>query len=751
MKRRRRHRVTHGSGLESATIPTSLQARQTAVWAFRVAQNKLVHNDFLIQNPAGFMTITAPYLKWSKASFDDFFRYYDGSDEDREMLAQLSPQAAWNLLASDFDHSTQLAFRAFRQFEPVSLRRVFAASQKVLEKSLAGEPDKVWDNVLLLQQLLGFSDTEAALLHLAAVASQNNTVRGFLQGTNLANESDGATILAVLLATDESAVRAAFKQTATLLELDLIKRPEIVCDLYSLVTLQPWCHACFAEAHDSVADLALHFLEPATPGSLAVSDFPHLASDLRALSQYLQGAAKQRSRGVNILIYGAPGTGKTAFAKALAQSLNSSLYEVANHYCNGDPIKKGERLAFLRMSEKFLSKQEGAIILFDEIEDVFPERFDPAQPTVVHRQAVAGKAWMNQTLENNQVPVIWISNDIDQMDPAYLRRFSYHLEIRTPPLNVRQTIARRYLDKTGMHRDFIDKLAFDATLTPALMESAARVVQLAGPQDAQAAERLAERVIRQCQMALGQSRGLRGRIHATGYSLDYLNLDSRHDIDRVITALQRRSTSSLCFYGLPGTGKTALAEHIATTLERPLIARRASELFSKWVGDAEKNLAKMFEQARAEQGVLLLDEADSFLRNREHADQNWEVSQVNELLQQMERFDGVFICATNLFEQIDTAALRRFDFKIAFMALRPKQRLKLFVQEALGGNPEKLTESLCKRLLQLDNLVPGDFSVVKRQAGLLGEAPTPDDFLAELENECSLKPGASRQPLGFIR
>ena len=251
-------------------------------------------------------------------------------------------------------------------------------------------------------------------------------------------------------------------------------------------------------------------------------------------------------------------------------------------------------------------------------------------------------------------------------------------------------------------------------------------------------------------MALGQSSESTVRTHATGYSIDYLNLDSRYSIDRIITALQLKPVSSLCFYGLPGTGKTALAEHIAATLGRPLIARRASDLISKWLGESEKNLAAMFAEARAEQAVLLLDEADTYLRSREHAERSWEVSQVNELLQQMERFDGIFICATNLFDQIDAAALRRFAFKIAFKALLPEQRIKLFVQEALNGVEDALDLALRNRLLQLDNLAPGHFAVVKRQAALLGDVLPPSHFLLELESECRLKPGASKQTMGFL-
>jgi SpoVK/Ycf46/Vps4 family AAA+-type ATPase len=99
--------------------------------------------------------------------------------------------------------------------------------------------------------------------------------------------------------------------------------------------------------------------------------------------------------------------------------------------------------------------------------------------------------------------------------------------------------------------------------------------------------------------------------------------------------------------------------------------RQASDLASKFVGETEQNMARMFEEATTEQAVLLLDEADSFLRSRRRAERNYEVTEVNEMLQGMERFAGIFICTTNLFDDLDEAALRRFTFKIRFHPLRP--------------------------------------------------------------------------------
>lgn len=90
MKRKQRRALSRGPCLERATIPSSLQARQAALWAIRMAQGK-VRNDLLSQNPERFVEITAPHLQWCETSFQRFFFYYDGPEEEREALAQLSP------------------------------------------------------------------------------------------------------------------------------------------------------------------------------------------------------------------------------------------------------------------------------------------------------------------------------------------------------------------------------------------------------------------------------------------------------------------------------------------------------------------------------------------------------------------------------------------------------------------------------------------------------------------------------------
>jgi hypothetical protein len=169
----------------------------------------------------------------------------------------------------------------------------------------------------------------------------------------------------------------------------------------------------------------------------------------------------------------------------------------------------------------------------------------------------------------------------------------------------------------------------------------------------------------------------------THYDLGLLNVESRFEVPRIVEALRARPRHAV-LPRPPGTGKTALAEHIASraaaAADDPPGQRPGQQVRRR---DRTEHGAHV--RARPpEQAVLLLDEADSFLRSRRRAERNYEVTEVNEMLQGMERFAGIFICTTNLFDDLDEAALRRFTFKIRFHPCG-EQRERMFVAEALAA------------------------------------------------------------------
>jgi SpoVK/Ycf46/Vps4 family AAA+-type ATPase len=146
----------------------------------------------------------------------------------------------------------------------------------------------------------------------------------------------------------------------------------------------------------------------------------------------------------------------------------------------------------------------------------------------------------------------------------------------------------------------------------------------------------------------------------------------------------------------------------------------------------------------------VLDEADSLLMDRRSARQSWEVTQVNELLTQMEDFPGIFICTTNLLDRLDPASLRRFAFKIRFDCLNRDQRLKLFEAELarLAPDAARSTTNVIARLDRLDKLTPGDFAAVARQWSLWATQPSADALISALEEECKVKGNGGRS-IGF--
>ena len=122
------------------------------------------------------------------------------------------------------------------------------------------------------------------------------------------------------------------------------------------------------------------------------------------------------------------------------------------------------------------------------------------------------------------------------------------------------------------------------------------------------------------------------------------------------------------------------------------------------------------------------------------------------MLQGMERYNGIFVCTTNLLDRIDQAALRRFTFKIKFNPLTREQRETMLVTEALGGDIALLTDDVRHRLSKLEQLCPGDFAAVKRQTDILAVEFTIEEFLAQLEAEHRIKPEVrDGRSMGFMQ
>lgn len=611
---------------------------------------------------------------------------------------------------------------------------------------------RLWKNIDHLAELIGLSlaDKEVlaflVLLHALPGLRQCADLLGDVSLPSLSE------VMAEILGLDRTEIRQTFKEDGSLCSTGIVRVDRTETELAGMLDLLDGLDAALlGEATDSRTMFQAYFA-PSDQSSLTPDDFSHLRDDFSLIRGILAKAIDQGLKGVNILIYGETGTGKTQMAKVLAASLGAQLLEISHENEESDLEETHGRFRSYLLAQKVLVRKKDSLIVFDEIEDVFPDSvfqfFGRA------RQSGRFKAWTNAVLESNPRPALWLCNEIDQIDPAFRRRFTYALHVRTPVRSVRRGIIVKHLGDLPVSHEWIEKMAANEALTPALIEQACKVAVLAEETAPAAVERLMERVFQSGLEVMGLPPVLKSphQPSATRYSLSFLN--PSQDLAELTNGLKQKPTGRICLYGPPGSGKTAFAHYIVEQVDKPLLQKHASDILSCYVGSTEKLIAEMFRQAKEEGTVLLLDEADSFLQDRRGAHRSWEVTQVNELLVQMENYDGLFICSTNLMDSLDQAVLRRFDLKISFGYLKPDQAWNMFVlalKEQNGNNPEpNMPESVKTRLARLANLTPGDFATVLRQARVLGRSYDAEHLLAALEEECRAKEKPGRQVRGFM-
>ena len=477
--------------------------------------------------------------------------------------------------------------------------------------------------------------------------------------------------------------------------------------------------------------------KPAIEPSLSLDDFAYLNEMKTMMLDYLQSSFDTHRKGVNILIYGAPGTGKTELATLLGKVLSVSVNNITYMDEDGDVISAEDRLNKCRFAQTLLNGKQ-ALLIFDEIEDVFNGSF------MERSVAQKNKAWTNQLLENNNVPMIWLSNSVHSIDAAFLRRFDFVFEMPDLPLKNKSALISQLADGK-LTAEYVQHFAKVRSLSPAILT---RVFNVANAVDngKKAFSEVLLTLFNEALQAQGKKKIEPLLESKLSYQLEWVSCNE--NIHKISEGLMRTKKGRICCYGPPGTGKTAWAGWLAEQLDMPLLLCKGSDLLDPYVGGTEQKIAEAFESAKRDNCLLVLDEVDTFLFSRDGAERSWERSQVNEMLTQIERFEGIMVVSTNLMNVLDPAALRRFDLKLKFDYLTPQQRLDFAKQQAEKLNLGVWDEPHSKRLLELNLLTPGDFSAVARRHNF-SPFENLEEWLDALRGECLVKPEFSRKKVGF--
>jgi transitional endoplasmic reticulum ATPase len=398
-----------------------------------------------------------------------------------------------------------------------------------------------------------------------------------------------------------------------------------------------------------------------------------------------------------VLLYGPPGTGKTLLARAVANEAEASFFHIAGPEIMGSHYGESEQ----RLREVFDQARQNvpSIIFIDELDSIAPKRGNVSGE--VERRIVAQLLTLMDGLEPRQnVVVIGATNRVEAIDEALRRpgRFDREIVIGVPDQPGRREVLTIHTRGMPLAEDVdLDELArttygfvgadLSALAREAAMDAVRRILPKINLRDG-----IPQNVVENLKVEAADFRNALRRIQPSALreimiQVPNVTWEDVGGLDEVRTVLREgielplkdpeafrrlgiRPAKGFLLFGPPGTGKTLMAKAVAREAEANFVATKSSDLLSKWYGESEQQVSRLFARARqVAPTVIFIDEIDSLVPVRGGGLGEPAVTErvVNTILSEMdglEELQGVIVIgATNRPNLVDPALLRpgRFD------------------------------------------------------------------------------------------
>jgi SpoVK/Ycf46/Vps4 family AAA+-type ATPase len=577
-----------------------------------------------------------------------------------------------------------------------------------------------------LSEVFELTDIQKKLLFFYYLFESVSEFKSFVEYTsfNFADRKNATTAFSKILDVPQSKIKRELRSSSKLSQAMLLEIDEKNIYLSD--------HICdFLQNDDEDSDIFSFFFEKSeVTNSLDVKNHRIKKEEIDAFKYLLKC-----NKGSNYLLHGAPGTGKTEFTKSIGKKLGVDVYKIKTHDSDSSDMLKEKRSALMAAKSMLPSN---AILVIDEAEELLG-----SGSNIFYKDKSDHKAWLNTYMEEHSINIVWITNDMT-MHPSTKRRFD--LAICFESFSRKQRLSALKNIQSSAELELFDdleleKIAKDYSLDPGALSLAFQ--KMGALSDDRVNKKNIIHTLLNSQMKLLKGREVTEKPLEKFYDPSFVNT-SLHE-GEILSTIKRfydgdEAIRNLCvlFQGIPGTGKTEYAKYISESLEKNMNVKRASDILSSAWGGTEKQIADMFKTAERDGDILFLDECDSLFKPRGNAEYSWMVSETNELLTQMERFQGVLICATNFIENIDQAAMRRFHLKIKFDDLLPDTLGKVFETFFKRFNSGLMSKSDSASLTSIKGLNPGDFKAVYNAIVFKKEISN-EEIISRLKDEVTYK------------